>query len=196
MRYKTLHIEFMPFPKRFNRIIKVREDLDLFTLGVVLVVALNGQFEYPFVFQTRRRDYLSQYFGQIDEETQVYMTNYHLQDLGKQFIFMYDTADSWLFKVNVTATEEIRSRKHAFFIDGTGEGIWENELDLLIRYLSGDIRGDIRQGHEAKKPSHLWERKVRPVSDFDRVLDIQSLNDTFENKIVESLINLEENEVF
>lgn len=196
MRYKTLHIEFMPFPKRLNRIIKVREDLDLFTLGVVLVVALNGQFEYPFVFQTRRRDYLSRYFGQIDEETQVYMTNYHLKDLGSNFIFMYDTADSWIFKVKVINIEEIRSRKHGFIIDAVGQGIWENELDLLTRYLKGEVRGDIRQGQEEDKLSHLWERKVRPVSDFDRVLDIQSLNDTFENKIVESLINLEENEVF
>lgn len=196
MRYKTLQIEFMPFPNRLSRIIKVREDLDLFTLGVVLVVAFNGKFEYPFVFQTRRRDYLSEYFRQLDEDTQVHMTNYHLKDLGSNFIFMYDTADSWIFKIKVTKTEEIRSRKHGFIIDAIGQGIWENELDLLIRYLNGEIRGDIRQSHEEDIQSHLWERKVRPLSDFDRVLDIQSLNETFENRIVESLIYLEEKEVF
>ncbi len=196
MRYKTLLIEFMPFPKRLSRIIKVREDLDLFTLGVVLVVAFNGKFEYPFVFQTRRRDYLSEHFSQLDTDTQVHMTNYHLKDLGSNFIFMYNTADSWIFKIKVTNTEEIRSRKHGFIIDGVGQGIWENGLDLLTRYLNGEIRGDIRQSHEEDKPSHLWERKVRPLSDFDRVLDIQSLNENFENRIVESLINLEENEIF
>ena len=196
MLYKTLQIEYMPFPNRLSRIIKVREDLDLFTLGVVLVVALNGKFQYPFVFQTRRRDYLSEYFNQLDYDTQVYMTNYHLKDLGNNFIFMYDTADSWIFKVKVTTTEEIRSRKHGFIIDAVGQGIWENELALLTRYLNGEIRGDIRQGQEEDKPTHLWERKVLPLSDFDRVLDIQSLDETFENRIIESLIYLEEKEVF
>lgn len=197
MKYAILTISFSEFPKRLNRKIKVREDLDLFTLGVVLGVILGADFTYDFAFISKNRNLVMEKYQQLFAETDDYMTNYHLKDLGTNFTFLYDTSNSWVFQVKVEKElEEMQSRKKAFIIDAIGQGIWEDNLAMLRRYLSGELKDDIRKEKPHSQHLHLWDKPLEKVADFDFPLDLIGLNLTLENRINTQLDILEENGVF
>lgn len=197
MRYRKLKIEFKEFPKHFHRVIKVREDLDLFTLGTVIVTALGGAFEHYFVFSTATDHYVPENFQILYDETHHYMTNYHLLDLGKHFTLIYDTGDGWEFKIKVyDKVEEIRSRKLGFFIDAQGQGIWEDRIGTLIGYLSGELSPDIKEDDEDGEYALPWNHHVEKLADFDFPLDIISLSENFDDEVQMNLQTLEENDVF
>ena len=197
MRYRKLLVEFKPFPKRFYRIIIVREDLDLFTLGVVLGSALGAAFEHYFVFKTKNKTYVPENFQILYDESHDYMTNYHLRDLGSSFTYLYDTGDGWEFKVKVyEKIEEIRSRQYSHLIDAKGQGIWEDRISTVLGYLSGELSPDINQDDEEGEYALPWNHHAERLGDFDFTLDIMALSEQLNELVHRNLIELEENNVF
>lgn len=197
MRYRKLLIEFKSFPKRFNRVIKVREDLDLFTLGTTLITALGGAFDHYFVFISKNGTFVPENFRELYDEKMHYMTDYHLTDLGDKFTLIYDTGDSWEFSVKVyDKVENIRSRKYGFFMDGVGQGIWEDNIKTLLGYLNGELNPNISEDDEQGEYALPWNHHVNRLGDFDLTFDIKEKAERFDINVKINLDELEENDMF
>jgi hypothetical protein len=197
MRYRKLTVEMYDFPKRLNRIIKVREDVDLFTLGTILVTVLGGTFEHCFLFETKTRDYVPESFEDLfEEKSEVYMTDYHLGDLGNRFKLIYDTGEGWTFNIKVsTRIYDIKSRKFAFLVSGVGQGIWEDNISTLWAYLDGKF-GPETSTFDSDGYALPWNHAINCLGDFDKPLDIDEINQSLHDDILYSLDQLEENGVF
>ncbi len=196
MLYKKLTIEFKEHPRRLSRVLLVRSDIDLFSLGVAIVVSLGGMFEHYFLFRNKTHSFLPENFDQCDDD-ELFMAHFHLSDLGDQFSFEYDTGDGWDFHVKVSEQSiEKRSRKWAHVIDGVGQGIWEDNIRTLLAYLDGEIAADFSGVDEALGYTLPWNFHNQTVGDFDQPLDIVSLEETFNSDFLDALEQLEESDYF
>ncbi|MBQ1468366.1 MAG: hypothetical protein IIZ27_07810, partial [Solobacterium sp.] len=142
MLYKELNVYYNEKPERFNRALYVREDIGLRELGCVLLTALRAEFEHLFMFTIREgnttTDYVSRILMDDPLDNYVCMNDFHLSDLGSTFSFVYDTGDFWDFSCEVSSElKEIDGEKYAYLLDGTGQGIWEDNRYSLTMYLSG-----------------------------------------------------------
>ena len=53
MKYTGIKISLKEFPKRFNREIYIRDDLNLTYVGCVFITALNADYEHMFLFKDK-----------------------------------------------------------------------------------------------------------------------------------------------
>ena len=58
MKYKKIRVKSMDAPKRFYRVLYVREDLNLFQLGVTILSAFDCQFCHMFMFFDKKNTYV------------------------------------------------------------------------------------------------------------------------------------------
>lgn len=197
MIYRKITVRFKDEPKRFYRQMYIRQDLDLFTLGVAILTALGATFEHYFMYIAGRKRYLPENFEEYDIEEEVFMSNFFLLDLPQKFLLEYDTGDGWDFEVSVSPTPYvIRSREFAMIIKGAGQGIWEDNICALYAYFSGRVNGETVAEDEDLGVYPPWNFSIEKYSDFDNPLDIDALNDTLQDEIIENLKRLEENDVF
>ena len=187
MIYRKLKVSLKEAKDRFYRLLLVREDIDLETLGVVLVTALGGEFEHMFLFHKGRKSYVDESWkdGFNDEV----MKDTKLLDLGENFVFEYDTGDGWEFDCRLyKKAEMIDSDAYAFALDGRGQGIWEDHKWILMRYLSGELGPDIREEDEDRGIFFPWNYEIEKLSDFDECYDLEEQKE-YLNEMIEG--NLE-----
>lgn len=197
MRYRTLRVTYKDFPKRLNRTLVVREDLDLFTLGLVILHALQATFEHYFYFKSKTQTFLPENFTELSGENPVFMTNYHLLDLGESFTLIYDTGDWYEFKITVAKKPEIiRSRKYGFVRKGAGAGIFEDNRYNLDRYFSDEISGETHKNDDENAVYMPWNIPLASYGEYDLPLDIEMINEDFQDQIDYLLFILEENDYF
>ena len=94
MIYTKIRIDFKYGPKeRFYRVILVKEDINLFNLGVGLGLALGAEFEHCFLITERNlhKEYVMAVFMENPVPGSRYLANYTLNDLGDKFCYKYDT---------------------------------------------------------------------------------------------------------
>ena len=188
MLYKELNVYYNEKPERFNRALYVREDIGLRELGCVLLTALRAEFEHLFMFTIREgnttTDYVSRILMDDPLDNYVCMNDFHLSDLGSTFSFVYDTGDFWDFSCEVSSElKEIDGEKYAYLLDGTGQGIWEDNRYSLTMYLSGLVPPE-RDYEDDEEGIYLpWNLPAEKFGDFDLPLDMQKETDRFDTTL-------------
>lgn len=169
MEYYKLKIEFKPFPKRLNRTILVRKDVDLFSLGCIITNIFYGVFEHLFSFKDSQHLYSlltkdSDYFF----EEEIDMRGITLEEVDKKFLFTYDFGDNYEFKcTRYDDIENLKQTKLAIVKKATGKGIFEDNITTLYDYLDGQITDmDI---NEEGIYSYPWNFDLNSLDEFDDV---------------------------
>ncbi len=199
MRYRELKVEFEENKERLYRVIQVREDLDLYSLGVAILFSLGATFEHAFYFEDIERHYDPEVFDDLFANN-VYMTDYHLLDLklskDNSFNLIYDSGDYWCFKITMKKEPVIiKSRKYAILLDAKGQGIWEDNIYSLYQYFSGKVAKS-SQGDETKGIALPWNFENKKFGDFDKKINVKKINETLNVEIFIALNELEDNGCF
>lgn len=197
MRYRTIKVSFKDYPKRLKRTLTVREDVDLFTLGLIILDSLKAMFHHYFYFKTKDQIFLPENFENLWNEKSVFMTNYHLLDLGEKCTLVYDTGDWYEFEIKIAKeAKEIRSRRFAFIEKAVGAGIFEDNIRNLHQYFDGEISGDTKKDNRKKEIFMPWNLQIESYADYDLAPNLELMNEELQDEIEYLLYILEEQNYF
>ncbi len=174
MLYTKIKMESSDYPKRFYRIIAVREDPDLYELGAILGLSVQAWFEHFYYFEDKNNTYVPDSWVEHDE---VRMSDYHLSDLGDTFKYNYDTGEGWQFNCKIYKTKyeyvsEFDDYPISMVLEGKGQGIFENDIWTLDRYLDGIIPADSNEENLDEHMSLPMNMDFEVYGDFDKPLDL------------------------
>ncbi|MBQ6333566.1 MAG: hypothetical protein IJI46_00630 [Erysipelotrichaceae bacterium] len=180
MKYLKVKASLKEAPKRFYRVVAIREDADLFETGVILGNALNCEFEHLFMFRKGQVSYTDGSWG-YDGHFYFNMNECTLKDLGDKFTFIYDFGDDWEFDCKVYSKAiEKDSDEIAILLDGKGQGIWEDQKWVLMRYLDGELDPDLDEENEDEGICFPWNFEIEKLSDFDTEYDLEFEQEDFD----------------
>ena len=188
MIYRIISVRSTDAPKRFYRKLLVREDLGLEELGCVILTSLRGTYSHYFLFRSGDKYYAPDAF--LDNFRDFYepMKSHTLDDLGEDFVFEYDTGDGWEFRCHVyKKTVEKDGDFPGYFVDGAGQGIWEDNRWSLLAYLDGEISGELHTDDEGTGYRLPWNFDNKSFSDFDAPLNIEEEKKAFESSILNDI---------
>lgn len=188
IKYIKIRVDFKYAEKgRFYRTFLVKDDVDLGTLGELIVDIFGGTLEHFFLYKTKEKQYLPSSW--VDEwclERGIIVTPFKdktIRDLPEAFLFEYDTGDGWDFKCKKYRKEIIKEIDDdediptGFVLEGKGMGIWEDNIHSLYAYLDGEIDKDYNKEDEEKGIYKPWNFDIDKYSDFDNPIDIEELNE-------------------
>ena len=180
MIYTKIRADFKYGPKgRFYRVILVKEDINLYNLGVGLGLALGAEFEHCFLITEGNinKEYVMAAFMVDPMPSYKYLANYTLNDLGDKFCYEYDNGDGWDFICKKYKRKvELDSKKDIIVLEGAGQGIWEDNIGSLYALFSGEINPLEDHEDEDKGIYFPWNFEIEKFGDFDMPLDIEKLN--------------------
>ena len=180
MIYTKIRVDFKYGPKgRFYRVILVKEDINLYNLGVGLGLALGAEFEHCFLITEGNinKEYVMAAFMVDPMPSYKYLANYTLNDLGDKFCYEYDNGDGWDFICKKYKRKvELDSKKDIIVLEGAGQGIWEDNIGSLYALFSGEINPLEDHEDEDKGIYFPWNFEIEKFGDFDMPLDIEKLN--------------------
>ena len=196
MKYTRISIKFDEYKDRFNRTILVKGDPDLFKFETFLAFILKSEFEHSYFIYTKNDEYVMSPFMLSDafKKTKKYSGNYHLSDLPKNFEFLYDMGDEYLFKCRKEGIIEIDSRKEFILESAKGQGIWEDNIYSLCAYLSGEIKASKRTNDPQNGFFLPWNFENRTFGDFDKEIDIEEENERISKSFSSILSYFRKNE--
>lgn len=189
MNYKKIKMEYRYKKDRFNRIILVREDINLIELGCAMCTAVRAEFEHCFLFYKGKITFSPDVFiaEGWNNENEFPMKEHSLSDLGDKFSFCYDTGDNWMFDCKVYKREvELMDDRIAFLLDGTGQGIWEDNVWTLSRYLYGELDPECEED-EDNEIYFPWNVEIEKLSDFDTKFNIDEEKELFDMQLNDNI---------
>ena len=194
MTYIKIRFDFEDCEKgRFFRTLLVKKDLNLLNFAIAIVESFKGKLTHSFTFQSKKLLYVPPFFEEISEGEE-FMQDYTVEDLGKNFVFCYDLGECWNFKAKVYSKEidEIYEDKNgdeqdAVFIDGAGQGIWEDNKETLLKYLNGEIEPDECEENEELGIYIPWNFKIKKFRDFDDAFNLEKEKTEFYDRYLFAL---------
>lgn len=181
MNYTKIRLDFKYAEKnRFFRVVLINGNPKLDKLGLLFVHALGGEMVHEFLYHANNTRYVPQAWLEEWDEGEA-LEGKSLSDLSSNFEFYYDTGDGWDFKCMKYAKEVIlNDDKPIIVLDGAGMGIWEDNIQTLYAYLSGEIDPKFSKEDEERGIHKPWNHKINRYSDFDKPLNITKLNEDLE----------------
>lgn len=188
MYYKKIRVKSLDAPKRFYRLLYVREDLNLFQLGVTILLAFGCEFYHTFTLEDQKNMYVDKSW--IHDTPPIFnllqsipknkdYEKHKISDLAldsnNTFKLYYDSGDNWEFEARIyKAGKDLPSKAFGHLIEGAGASIWEDNRQLFSIF--------IENGSDAlsvEQKAFLFDMINVDVENFDDPLDI----DYFEAKI-------------
>lgn len=201
MQYTKIKIEDKYYPKRLYRIVALKGNPKLSTLGAVFGKIFEADFEHYFMFRSGRKSFVaSSWIEQFDDEDEYSISSSFLDDLDDEFEYEYDTGEGYLFKCKkyknlIDINKEDEDSPDVIVLEGKGAGIFENNHGMLEDYLSGRLSDDSFNDNEDEyyMPYNL---ELEKLSDFDNELDLDNyeffyedvsyIADHFDDEIIEN----------
>lgn len=179
MEYTQISVRSTEYPERFNRVIAVKGNPDLYSLGAIIGSSLNVWFEHCYLFTCKKPERRYAFDEWMEDPLGDYlpMSKYHLSDLGDTFRYEYDAGEGYEFNCKVYKRKVNRDPDEdgdalmAFVVKGVGQGIFENDHYTLGRYLTGEI--DPESSEESEDPWQYLPMNMAfdKYGDFDLPLD-------------------------
>jgi len=184
--------------KRFYRIIGIKGNPDLYTLGAYIGQTIGAWFEHMYLFHVGKKQYVADSWleeGFFSEEYS--LGECHLSDLGKKFVYEYDTGEGWEFDCSVYEKPYIYNDEYfeedgypdCIVIEGKGQGIFENDHGTLCRYLDGEIDPESSEENEELFQFLPMNLDLKKYGDFDNELDVEDMQ-YFEEEVADIVANM------
>lgn len=179
MEYTKIRMDFdYPEKDRFYRIVLVKGDPDLLRLGVMLGEALGAQFTHDFHFRANFKNYQEAWAMENAFEGDCYLGRHVLSDLPDTFRYCYDIGDGWTFRCKRYKRKAEREEDEPIILlEGKGQGIWEDNIAVLLSYLDGEIDKDCSEEDDEEGIYKPWNYKIKTFGEFDLPLDIEKINE-------------------
>lgn len=198
MLYKKISIACAGAEDRLNRVLQVRSDVDLLTLGYIILASFNADFTSPYVIEDGDLWYVfdniladNSYLSYRDSKQQIStLSDHHLNDLSNSFSVKYFCRnftfsgnkydDPWEFNCTVDKKEiRLASDLYAIMLDGKGMGLWEDQKNAYFNYLKGKIDPDADfDVKDAWIPENL---DIETYGETDSLFDLEIAKEDFED---------------
>lgn len=188
MYYKKIRVKSLDAPKRLYRLLYVREDLNLFQLGVTILLAFDCEFCHMFTLEDQKNTYVDKSW--LNETPYIFdlllsipqekdYEKHKISDLAlganNTFKLYYDSGDNWEFEIKVyKAEKDLPGKAFGHLIGGAGASIWEDNRQLFWKFIESGS-----DALSAEEKDFLSEMINVDVEKFDDPLDI----DYFKDKI-------------
>lgn len=201
MLYRKLEIVCNGAEDRLNRVLEVRSDVDLLTLGYILLTSVSSEIDYAYTIETNNICYVfdsvmddESIFFETDKELRALSEN-HLSDLPQTFTLKYFDGDEddtdydaayWSFTIQ-TEKKEIRRKDNIYarMLDGKGMGIWEGQNQAYFEYLKGNIDPnadeEIDTGEVYVYPPYNLD--ISTYGECDSGFDLEAAKEDFEEEM-------------
>lgn len=178
MKYTRIRVEFENFEDRFNRVILVKGNPDLFKLAAFLAFVTNSEFNHFYEISTDNDEYVrAPFLSYSYKKTMKYLKKYSLNDLPNDFVFLYDSNSEYKFNCHKEETLDINSRVDFILESAIGQGIWEDNSLSLIAYLNGHIDPLDNEEYEEYGITLPWNFDNVRYGEFDDEIDIKEFNE-------------------
>lgn len=168
--YYYIRLEDRDFPKLFFRVVLIREDLPLETVGAILASCIGSSFEHAWLFADKNRQYLpEEWIQDYPAEKAVSLRKKFIKDFclkaNRSFFFEYDTGDSWDYDCYLgTTLIERKGMRKAYCLDGAGAQIFEDDHSGFIKLLSNKKLDDCDQPWDYSLTSkEAFLKKIDPT---------------------------------
>lgn len=186
MLYTKIRMDFKYADKgRFYRVLLIKGNPDLLTLGVALGDAVSAEFEHCFLITTGRKgpSYVMAPFMEDPLPGYCALARHTLDELPEHFDYEYDTGDGWDFACKRYKKKvELDSKQDVILLEGAGQGVWEDNIGTLYDYFAGRISKDSGEEDPDNGIAKPWNFSIDTYGEFDSPLDIDSLNDDLASK--------------
>ena len=194
--YQKIKVSCVGCPKRFYRIMYIRNDLNLFQIGVGILISLRAEFEHMFLFHDKGSSYMDASWVEGTNSPRrpaLDYTKVHLSDLtlnaSNEFTLEYDTGDGWDFTIKIYKTVkqfDAEEDRYGIVTEAKGDRIWEDYHYSFDEYIAGRQVDEKEEGRPWNIPDDL------PLSFFDEEVSVDELNDSMymaedcSNRVLES----------
>lgn len=177
MKYTEIIVKCENAEDRLNRKLLIRNDVDLLTMGYIILNTFNACMDKAFIIQGTDSHYTYHYsfmdFTKIPdllgEEKE--LEEFGMSDIEDTFCISYpNLLDDTLWNLNceIINRNVTHSGKQYYYIEeAVGLGIWEDAIQTYFLYINGGLKGNM-------KVTSLDERDL----DFPDNLNIKYLKDT------------------
>lgn len=192
MKYKKIKIQWEKNPNFLNRTLLVRNDVDLFTLGIIILESMYAEYQKEFYILDQQTLYTFEpgYAEQIFDDQFKYklIEDCGLKDLPNQFQFIYDDFDDeYIFDCEILEEQKKDSKQYAYLIDGKCKCLFDNNSVLLDEYAKGKIKKSSTLMDLFDKvtfpPTNIPFDKIKEIEDFDLKDEQEIFNDKMDDTL-------------
>lgn len=200
MLYRKITIACKGAEKRLNRVLQVRTDVDVLTLGYIILSSLEAEFTSPYAIEAQDACYV--FDSALEQDYMPYtgtkewrsLRDYHFTDLTSQFCVKYFDNEEpdmeWEFECKADKkTSRLASDLYAFLMDGTGMGLWEEQKKNYFDYLAGKIDPNDAYAYTDNDvwiPSNL---NIETFGETDSAFDLEIAKEDFEADMYPEYVN-------
>ncbi len=190
MKYKKITIRWQKHPDFLNRTLLVRNDVDLFTLGIIILDSMNTFFDDEFAILDQNNLYAllpehAQYiFNDLPGEYKN-IEDFGLKDLSNQFQLIYsDMEEDYVFDCQIFEEQTKDNKQYAYLIDGKCRCLFEDNSKLLDKYAKGKVK-------KSSSFMDLIEKTDFPPTNisFNQLKEIEDFNLEFEQEVFHDKMN-------
>lgn len=185
MKFDVIKVSYHDYPERFNRVIALRPNLDLVTIGYLIGSVLNCEFEHLFEIEDGNLRYVKNPDSYEDFYFAIYKDGkeHTLKDLNNHFIYNYDMGEGYTFDCEILDyQEEVKLEKDdaldnllCKLLSGKGLGIFEDGKSALDCYLDGFIKPSAKKGKEEWEILP-WNLDMKKFGDFDKEINLKAFD--------------------
>lgn len=152
MEYRIIDITWNYAPKRLQRTIAVRQDIDLVTFAYIIMNAFLESPANGFAFVQGKKAYglgwdtQDSHFNEVLLHNSDYIDTLGFADLEDTFTFIYNDdydCSNWEFTCRKGKTINRKGKRYASMIDGKGLGIFAYAIDTLKLYIDGKLKPEL-----------------------------------------------------
>ena len=179
MEFVQIKVEDKYYPKRLNRLIAVREDLNLNEIGIVICKSIEASFCHLFMFESGNKEFVHPSWLEDDlgiQGIEEYDLNKStLKDLGKKFVFTYDAGENYEFNCTVFERKidiDVSGDDYDLVgrtLKGKGLGIFEDNHGCLDDYFDGKIKPNAKKGKD-EFDVLPWNLEMEKFGDYEKDL--------------------------
>lgn len=177
MKYKKIKIQWEKNPNFLNRTLLVRNDVDLFTLGVIVLESMSAFFDNEFAIKDHKLLYalLPEHAELIFQDENSQYKNIEdsgLKDLSKQFQLIYsDFEEPYVFDCEILEEQNKEGNQYAYLIDGKCRCLFDDNSILLDQYVNGKVKKSSTfidlMDKTSFPPSNITFTHLKEIEDFN-----------------------------
>lgn len=201
MKYIEIIVNCKGAEHRLSRKLLIKHDVDLLTLGYIVLCSLNAELDKEFIIYSNHKYYTYNQtvynFHHLPKDFEFYidLEDSGISDLNDTFEILYPdmfSEDYWSFTCTITNKNITKNSKHHFIIEEVnGLGLWEDSSDEYFRYVRGEYKPNMRIGTLESKnglvPWNLNLRNLKDTDEFDKDRLIASMNSETSEDLIDDI---------
>ncbi len=187
MKYKKIKIQWEKNPNFLNRTLLVRNDVDLFTLGVIVLESMCASFDDEFAIKDHKHLYAllpehAEFIFPDENSKYKNIEDSGLKDLSNQFQLIYsDFEEPYVFDCEILEEQNKEGNQYAYLIDGKCRCLFDDNSKLLDQYAKGKVKKSSSfmdlMDKTSFPPTNISFNQLKEIEDFNLEFEQEIFND-------------------